>query len=177
DPAADKDLFIALNELVSEKKIRLDDVEIRFYTGELPWLKKEIKEYNLENTAYVYEKVSRREIIKRQSESQVLLIIYWGEKKEKGWQSLKIFGYLAALRPILVTNGASGDVVERMIEETKSGAYCRNIAEIKDNLEKYYFDYKKTGEVSYHGDIEMVKKHSYDKKAEELANILNRLMR
>lgn len=171
-----KDFFIALKELIDEKIINSKDLDVRFYSGILPWLRKEIDDYNLNEAVKVYEKISRNEIIERQNESQVLLLIYWGDKAEKGWQSLKIFGYLAAQRPILVMGGSGDDVVEKMIEETKSGVYCKNINDIKEALRAFYIEYKNNGKVSYSGDIEKIKKHSYYEKAREFSNVLEKII-
>lgn len=168
-----KELFLATRELISEKVIDPEDVEIRFYSGSIPWLEKEIENYRIESLVKIYEKISRDEIIKKEGESQILLLIYWGDRKEKGWQSLKIFGYLAAKRPILVMGGSGEDVVEEMIRETKSGFYCKSFQDIKNFLKKSYLEYKEKGAVSYQGDLNEVKKHSYKEKAKEFAQILD----
>ncbi len=170
-----KDFFIALKELIDEKIINSKDIDVRFYSGTLPWLAKEIDHYNLSEVGKVYEKTSRSDITESQNESQILLLIYWGDKAEKGWQSLKIFGYLAAQRPILVIGGGGDDVVEKMIEETKSGVYCKNINDIKEALRKFYLEYKNKGEVPYSGDIEKIKKHSYYEKAKEFSYLLEKI--
>lgn len=169
-----KDFFIALKELISQGVIDQGDIEIRFYSGKIPWLEKEIEEYKLGNLVKTYEKTPKDQICEKQNESQFLLLIYWGDKKEKGWQSSKIFGYLAAQRPILVIGGGGNDVVERMIEETKSGVYCKDINDIKRTLRKFYLEYKKNGKVSYNGDMEKIKNHSYKKKAKEYAYVLEK---
>jgi glycosyltransferase involved in cell wall biosynthesis len=171
-----KDFFIAFKKLIDEKIINSKDVDVRFYSGILPWLDKEIEDYNLNEMVKVYEKTPKNEIIERQNESQILLLIYWGDRTEKGWQSLKIFGYLAAQRPILVINGYGGDVIEKTINETKSGVYCKNVRDIKEALKKFYFDYKNNGRVSYGGDIEKIKKYSYYEKAKEFSQVLEKTM-
>jgi len=170
-----KDLFIALKDFISENLVDPEDIEIRFFTGAIPWLEKEISDYEFEKFAKVYEKKSRNEIFEKQNESQLLLVIYWADKKERGWQSLKIFGYLASQRPILVINGSGDDVVKEMIEKTKSGTYCEDINDLKKSLKVFYDDYKKNGKVTYEGNMEEIKKHSYLEKAKKFAVIFDKI--
>ena len=170
-----EDFFVALKELISEDLINSEEVKVKFYSGNLSWLKKEIKKHELGNIVDVYEKVSRNEILKKQNESQILLLLCWADRKEKGWYPLKIFGYLASKRPILAIGGNGEDVIEKIIIETKSGVYCKNKNEIKDFLKKSYFEYKKDNKVSYSGNLNEINKHSYKEKAREFANILNRI--
>jgi len=169
-----KCFFSAVRELVSEKVIASEDVEIKFYTGKIPWLEKEIEDFGLGKLVKVYDKVSRPEIMKIQGSSQILLILDWEDREEKGWISLKIFGYLASLRPILAIGGAGENAVEKMLFETKSGCYAKTENQIKKFLSSAYLEYKKTGRVSYKGDLERIKKHSYKEKARGFAAVLNR---
>jgi len=170
-----EDFFVSLKELISENMINPEEVEVRFYSGNLTWLKKEIEKYKLGNVVNIYEKVSRDEILKKQNESQILLLLCWADIKEKGWYPLKIFGYLASQRPILAIGGKGEDMIEKLIMETKSGIYCKNKNEIKDFLKKSYFEYKKDGKVSYYGDLNEINKYSYKEKAKEFANILDHI--
>jgi len=170
-----EDFFVVLKELISENVINPEEVEVKFYSGNLVWLKKEIEKYELGNVVNIYEKVSRNEILKKQNESQILLLLCWADIKEKGWYPLKIFGYLASQRPILAIGGKGEDMIEKLIMETKSGIYCKNKNEIKDFLKKSYFEYKKDGKVSYYGDLNEINKYSYKEKAKEFANILDHI--
>lgn len=172
-----KDFFLALNQLIEEKIIDRNNVRVRFFCGITPWLDKEINDLNLRDIVKVCEKVKRSEAVKKQNESQILLLIYWGDKSQKGWQSLKIFGYLAAQRPILVINGAGEDVVEETIKKTRSGAYARDIFQIKECLKKFYNEYQNTGKVLYSGDMEEINKYNYRQKAREFAYIIEKRLK
>lgn len=169
-----RDFFISLKELIEEKIIDRKNVKVRFFCGITPWLDKEIENMGLKGIVEVYEKIKREEAVKKQNESQILLFIYWGDRKQKGWQSLKIFGYLAAQRPIMAINGIGGDVVGQTIKKTNSGVYCKNIKEIKESLKDFYKQYKNTGKVSYSGNMKEINKHSYKEKAKELAYIIEK---
>lgn len=52
-----------------------------------------------------------------QKRSQLLLILAWDNKKEKGVYTGKIFDYLAAKRPIL-SIGSSEDVISKLLAST-----------------------------------------------------------
>ncbi len=168
-----KDFFYAIREMISEGTINPDDVEIKFYTGKVPWLEKEIEDFGLGKLAKTYDKISRQDIMKIQNESQVLLLLDWEDKEEKGWISLKIFGYLASLRPILAISGPGGNAVEKMLSETKSGCYAKTTGQIKEFLNDSYLEYKTTGRVGYEGDLTKIKQHSYREKARGFAAVLN----
>lgn len=170
------DFFLALKELVSEGVIKREDIEISFYSGKQTWLEEEVRKYKLEKIVNIYEKIPKTEIVKKEKESQVLLLICWGDKKEKGWYPLKIFGYLATQRPILVIGGFGEDVIEKLISNTKSGVYCKNITEIKNFLKKAYLEYKNKGGVRYEGNLDEINHYSYREKAKEFADILNQII-
>jgi len=168
----DLDVFFrSLKELISEKLIDPQDVEIKFYGDKSVWLEKKIEDFSLSGIMKINERVSRKEIIKRQNESQILLLICWDN--EKGWYPLKLFGYLAAQRPILAVGGSGKDVIENLIKETGSGKYCKNSEEIKQTIKKWYSEYKNKKEVSYEGNLEQIRKYSYEEKAREFALLLD----
>jgi Arc/MetJ-type ribon-helix-helix transcriptional regulator len=161
-----------LKELVSEKSIDQQDVEVRFYGDKSVWLKKKIEDFSLSGIIKINERVSRKEIIQRQNESQILLLICWNN--EKGWYPLKLFGYLAAQRPILVVGGSGKDAIESLIKETGSGKYCKNSEEIKQAIKEWYSEYKNKGKADYEGNLKQIRKYSYEEKAREFALLLDR---
>jgi len=168
-------LFSALRELIDEKKIDPTDIEVRFYGPKQEWLEKEIEEYQLSDIAKQYGLIPREISFQKQRESQILLLLNWEDYKERGWYPLKNFEYLAAQRPILVVGGSGDDVVKKLLSETKSGVYGKEIEDIKDSFLKFYLEYKQKGKVSYFGDVEKINKYSYKEMAEKFAKILNQI--
>lgn len=169
------DFLLALEELISKGVIKREDIEVSFYSGKQTWLKEKVKEYRLEKIVNIYEKVPKAEIIKKEKESQILLLVCWADKQEKGWYPLKVFGYLAAQRPILAIGGYGGDVVEELIFNSKSGIYCKNIRDIKNFLKKSYLEYRNSGRVPYRGNLNKINQYSYKEKAKKFANILDKI--
>ena len=100
----------------------------------------------------------------------------WEDKTQKGAYTGKIFEYLAARRPILAIGGQRGDVVERLLLETKAGVFVPEIADIKNYLKDLYLEYQKEGKVIYRGDWAEISKYSQREMARKFTEVLNRLI-
>jgi len=168
-------IMAALKSLILDKKIEQERVELRFYGPENNWLGKKIEEYGLSKVAKQYGKMPREISLQKQKESQVLLLLNWESEKERGVYTGKIFEYLASRRPIISTGGFGGDVVEDLIRETKTGAYAVTIDDIKEVLERFYSEYKRTGKVSYNGDVKKINQYSYQEAAKKIAGVLDKV--
>jgi len=166
-------LLASLKNLISAGKINPKDIEVRFYGPENELLEWQIKTYGLSSIAKQYGLIPREISIQKQRESHLLLLLNWEDKREKGVYPGKIFEYLAAQRPILATGGSGDDVIEKLLEETKAGVYCKNIEDIENSLEHFYLEYKQRGKVSYKGDVKEISKYSYKDMAEKFVKILN----
>jgi len=168
-------LLVALKDLVSKGDIDVKDVEVRFYGPEDELLQKDIERCELSSIVKQYGVIPRKTSFEKQRESQVLLLLNWEEPLEKGTYTGKIFEYLAAQRPILVTGGFGNDVVEALLDETNAGFYCPTVNEVKKVLRDLYLEYKRKDKVPYHGKVEKVNKYSYREMARKFAEILAKL--
>ncbi len=167
-------LLESIKELIDENSISISDIDIRFYGYKEAHLMKDIERLGLVHIAKQYGQVTRNEAIKRQKESQLLLLLNWEDLKEKGVYSLKVFEYLAAQRPILATGGFGNDVVERLLEETKAGFYAPRIEDIKEVLKQTYTEYKLKNKVIYKGVNKTINKYSHREIAKTFARILEK---
>lgn len=166
----------ALNELVENKVINRTNIEVRFFGPINENLTKEIKQYQLTDIVTQYGLVPRKLSVEKQRDSQLLLLLYWNDPDVKGWYPLKVFEYLASQRPILVTGGSGNDVVEKLMNQTRAGVYCKNKIEIKKILTKYYLEYKEKGRVSNSNiDVDECNKYNYQKAAKRYTEILDNL--
>lgn len=165
--------FIALRELLSERIFSEKEIEVRFYGPRYSWFEALLKKYELKSVVGYYGFISRSESLKKQKESQILLLLNWEDAEEKGVYPLKFFEYMAGKRPILAACGFPGQDVEKMITQTQSGIYASGKEEIKKALLKFYTDYKKDGEVPYNGNIKEINKYSYREKARQFAELLD----
>lgn len=168
-------LLAALKDLISDGFMDPNDVEVRFYGQEVGWLANEIEEFGLQAITKQYGMVYREIAFKKQKESQLLLLFDWEDPQEHGVYPGKVFEYLAAERPILVTGGSSDDVISELIDETNAGMYGSTVEDIKKILGELYSEYKLTGKVTYNGEIEKINKYSYREMAMKFAEILDSL--
>lgn len=166
-------LFKALSELISEEKINIKDFSINFYGNVEGWLIEDIKRYDLENSVNIYGLIPKEDVLKRQSQSQILLLLTWYDPKEFGTTTGKLFEYLAAKRPIL-SIGPSKGVVKNIITSTNSGVHLSDISEIKDQIQYYYREYLKNRRIEYHGFQRELEKYSQVKMAKKFSKVLNR---
>jgi len=171
DPAK---LFAALRDLVSDRVIEPNNIEVRFYGIMADWVDREIKEYGLSDIVRQYGRVPKDVALQKQRESQLLYLTKWQDPQERGVYSGKIFEYLAARRPILAAYG-SDDVVKDLLNETNAGIDAPAIEDIKDTLQKLYQDYKLRGEIAYNGIDSKINKYSHREMAKKFSEILDRL--
>lgn len=150
-----------------------EKMEVKFYTGKIPWLEKMIENYKLEERVRVMEKVARKEIIDIQNKAHALLLICW--ENEKGWVPLKIFNYFVSQKPILAIGKKEDNIIKKIIEETGTGVCLERKEEIKEFLENAYLEYKERRELSYHCNPEKVNSYSFKEKAREFSQALNEL--
>jgi len=167
-------LLIALRDLIDDRTIEPEDVEVRFYGPTDESLAKEISKYRLSGIVKQYGVISRRVAHAKQKESHLLLVFNWESLKEKGVYTLKIFEYLASGRPILATGGFGNDVIEALLKQTKAGVYCRTVEDIKSALKVFYLEYKQNGKINYTGDMEKIDKYSYREMARQFAAVLDK---
>jgi len=166
-------LLAAVNDLISDGTMSPEDVRIRFYGPPSEAVNRKVRDYGMTAVVKQYGSVSRASAFERQRESQVLLVFYWNDSRIKGWYPSKVFEYLAAQRPILVTGGAGDDVVEALLDETGAGVYCTTEGEIRARLREMYMEFKRNGKTAYTGDMERCNRYSYREMARAFAGLLD----
>ena len=170
DPAK---FFSAIKSLITEKKIDPQDLEIKFYGRKQLWLETQIKEYGLKNIASQYGSLPRSEIFLKQRHSRLLLLFGWEDPQETGVYPQKIFEYLAARRPILLTGGSKNEDIKRMVADMNAGKSAEDVEGIKDRIYGFYNEYKARGVITYKGNIEGIGAYSYRNMAKRFAGILD----
>ena len=98
------------------------DVSIDFYGRYESWLEEDVTKYKLGDVVTLHGPVSREVAIRKQWESQILLLLTWNDPAEQGVYTGKVFDYLAARRPIL-SLGLSGGVVTKLLNDTNAGVH------------------------------------------------------
>ena len=170
-----KMFFKALCNLISENTIKPEEIEVNFYGPYEDWVQEEINVYGLSHIVRQHGVIPRHEAIKRQAESQLLLLLKWQDPQELGIYSGKVFEYLAAQRPILAVGGVS-DVVDDLMNETNAGLCVSRIEDIKAAIMEFYQEYKLTGQVTFQGSQSKINTYSHQEMAHRFSNILNSLI-
>jgi len=168
-------VLIALKELINQGIIESEKFSIRFYGSVNAFLEEEIKKYKLSSIAKQYGIVPHEEAIKRQQESHLLLLLNWEDKNQKGVYTGKIFEYFAARRPIIVTGGIKGDVIDILIRKTNSGTVTFTIEDIKQAIKNYYLEYERAGQIAYKGNLSEISKYSVVEMAKKFSEILDKI--
>lgn len=171
-------LFQAIRNLIDQKMLCLDDLEIRFFgpDSDKLLLNELIRSYGLLNIVNHYGQINRLEVLRRQQESQLLLLISRDHPDEVGVYTGKVFEYLAAQRPILSIGGPPG-VVSELLENTKSGIHVTTVQELEQTLRHYYNEYKSRNGVKYEGLYAKIGKYDHRSMARKFAEVLTAMIK
>lgn len=165
-------LFAALHDLLADKLIIREDIEVRFYGASLDWLDEPIQSYNLGDIVKQYGFLPHSDALKKQRESQILLMFGWETGSELGVLLTKSFEYYAARRPILITGGTPKEQIKEIIDEAGAGRHAPDVPGIKAIILDYYHEFKKTGAVTYRGNPALLDRFSYREMARKFAEVL-----
>ncbi len=165
-------LFEAVKQLIKEAKIDQEDIVIDFYGRDEGWLQYDIEKHGLTDIIRVHGMVPRDTALRNQRKSQILLLLTWNDPHEKGIYTGKVFEYLAAKRPILALGLNGGDVID-LIQQTNVGVFASSVAEVKETLLKWYYEYKSSGVVDYSGIQSEINKYSHREMVKKFAEVLD----
>jgi glycosyltransferase involved in cell wall biosynthesis len=164
-------LFEVIVKLLNENKLKRDLIEIRLYGDAEEWLIDMIKRHNLQDIVTSYGLLPREEALKKQKESQILLLLLDSTNKEAGVYPAKIFEYLGAKRPILAFGG-SGGIVKELLGTTAAGKFAENRDMLQTFLLEYYQEFLQTGLLKYKSS-ETVRQFTYYELAKKYSQLLH----
>lgn len=75
-------LFDAISQLIDENKIGKDKIVVDFY-GDDTNLRKLSIDYNIEDNVHINGRITQKEVLQKQIDSDVLLLISWMNESEK----------------------------------------------------------------------------------------------
>ncbi|MGH9545866.1 MAG: glycosyltransferase family 4 protein [Terriglobales bacterium] len=165
-------LFQVVRELIGAGRIAARDLRIRFYGDIEPWLPRLVAKYGLEPIVELKGPRPRHEVMERQRESQILLLLPWSDPRETGHHSAKLFEYLAAGRPVLAVGGSRG-VLTQSLEETGAGVHGLSSDAVREFLLTSYAEFKQSGRVSYSGNPRAIEHYSHPQMARRFAQVLD----
>ena len=166
-------LLEVVAELIREQALSATDVQVRFYGEVEPWLPPLISRHRLQGVVELHGVLTREEVVQREMESQVLLLLGWSDAKETGQHTGKLFEYLGAGRPTLAVGGSKG-VLTEVLAETKSGIHALSKEQLRQCLITMYREFRQEGQVRYYPDRRAVEQYSHREMARRFAEVLNK---
>jgi len=168
--------FAALGDLLRIGTIAPSDLEVRFFGDQEDWILNQVRAYGLESCTTFQGRLPESEIIHKQRESQLLLLLAVEGRHRLGCYTSKLYSYLAACRPILICGGVENDVLDELVRNTSIGYYCKGHAAIADALRSAYAEFKRTGTVSYRAVPRAAEQYTYRNMTRRFVEELDALM-
>ena len=165
-------LFEAIRQLEDENKLDSSKISIEFY-GDSTGLEEIAKRNGLSDIVHIGGKIAHEEVLKKQLNSDVLLLISWDNEKEKMFIPGKIYEYFALKKPVLSIGYKEGSLKD-LIEETKVGYHVSSLESTKEVLLDIYDDFIENGAVELNSDIN-IEDYSMENMAKKFADLLNEL--
>lgn len=111
-------------------------VKVVFYGSFLAVAAELVEQYGIEHLVEVKPPVAYQESLRLQSNADLLLLLLWTDKRERGVYTGKLFEYLGARRPILALGGKE-NVAAELILKRGAGLVLAEPAEIAAQLLEY----------------------------------------
>ncbi|MBW2524321.1 MAG: glycosyltransferase [Deltaproteobacteria bacterium] len=165
-------LFESLAALVGDGRIPRDRIRVRLFARHEPWVAALVRQHGLDDVVELLDWTARREALRVQQESQVLLLLHWGGRREEGVYTGKVFEYLAARRPILMIGGGPG-VLHDLLVETGAGVHVTDRASLERQLVAWWQELAEHGSVCWRGRADLLDRYSHDRMAAEFAELLD----
>ena len=165
-------LFEAIRQLEDENKLDSSKISIEFY-GDSTGLEEIANRYGLLGIVHIGGKIAHEEVLKKQLNSDVLLLISWDNEKEKMFIPGKIYEYFALKKPVLSIGYKEGSLKD-LIEETKVGYHVSSLDSTKEVLLDIYNEFIEKGTVELRSDIN-IEDYSMENMAKKFADLLNEL--
>jgi len=164
-------LWQVIAELVAQNAEFAIDLELKFVGRLDQSVIESIKKYNLESFITKIDFLPHKEVLLKQCQSQVLLLLINQTHNAGGILTGKFFEYLAAERPILAIGPTSGDVADILIS-SKAGQIVdfSDSTGLKSYVLEYYNKFKKNQLVLNLAEINQYSRFELTRKLAELMN-------
>ncbi len=128
-------LLSALQELRRERPDLGTRLRVEIYGASSGLVRRQIREYGLEDVVSDHGFVSYEESIAAQAGADALLFLDWSDPRAKGVLTGKLFEYLASRRPILSVGAIADTEAAALIRAAGAGVVCTDRSSIRDALE------------------------------------------
>lgn len=180
------EFFETIRFLVEEKRMDTDIIEFH-YAGNAPAyeiFKNQAGKYGLDNHCVYHGKLSRKESMKLQRKSDILLMAsYDYQSNNGGIITGKIFEYMGGEKPVIavVTGDIEDSEVSQIISKTNIGICCEYAKgradqnRLKDYIFEQYLHFKDKEPLVYEPVIHEVKKYDYKNIAKRYIMLMRHL--
>ena len=165
-------MFKAIRQLEDESKLDSSNISIEFY-GDSGNLEEIARKYSLLDIVNIGGKIPHEEVLKKQLNSDVLLLISWNNEKEKMFIPGKIYEYFALRKPVLSIGYKEGSLKD-LIEDTNVGYHVSDLESAKEVLLDIYNEFLESGKVEYKSEVN-IDDYSMLAMASKFADLLNDL--
>jgi glycosyltransferase involved in cell wall biosynthesis len=162
-------LFEALDLLVAEGRIDLADVAVDFHGPRPDEIAAVSEGHACRSSIHCGDRVPKNEMVKLEKSSTVLLMLK--STGTRGAIPSKLYGYLAAGRPVLNIPGDDNGV-DDVLRQTGAGRSISDQREIADQIEQWYRQWKDQRTVTCDSNSEAILAFSRRRHAEQLAELL-----
>jgi glycosyltransferase involved in cell wall biosynthesis len=163
NPAA---LVRAIEKLIDEKAIRMDEVCIDFYGVNTHVIDEGLQPLKYPEIIIHHGHVPRSRALELQQSADLLLLLESGDEDSKGFLTGKIFEYIGAGRPIISIGSKPDSAIARVLNETQCGScYENDIDAIAKDLLNYL---RGTSPVWFNPDLVAIERYSRKYQAELL---------
>lgn len=163
-------LFKAIRQLEDEDKLDSSRISIEFY-GDMVNLEEISDSFGLRDILKIGGRISHEEVLEKQLESDVLLLISWDNEKEKMFIPGKIYECFALNKPVLSIGYKEGSLKD-LIEETNVGYHVSDLESTKDALLNIYNEFVEKGRVELNSQIN-IEDYSMENMVKKFADLLN----
>lgn len=168
-----KSLWMALSELTAENPELAESLELKFVGRLDSTVVDSLREFKLDKFLNKIDFIEHTEVIVKERQSQVLLLLINNTQNAEGILTGKFFEYLAANRPVLCIGPAKGDVAN-ILESTRAGKVIdfNDVAGLKEVIRKFYNQYTQG---SLNVNTDNIAAYSRFELTRKLAGILQKL--
>ena len=173
--------FEAIKNLLTEKKIDAEKLNIRFYLTDeksKEIVKKSAQKYKIYTFINILNVVQTTEIPVILNESSILLLVTnksTGENAPKGIMGTKTFEYLAVEKPILCVRNDEG-CLEETIKNADAGISASTVEECEKFILEKYAEWQQKGFTHQPVNQAFIQQFSRKRQAEQFSELFNELL-
>lgn len=150
------------------KKLKILFIGISIDNEQTERIKVNFKGY--EDYIELSERIEKNSLIQIMKQSSLLLL--FGHNNFKGWYPIKVFDYLSVQKPILLCP-SDNDVLEKLINETKSGFVLNEKDDIICLLNDLYEKWRKKIPLDFNPIADIIQNYSRENQVRNLVKTLD----